>query len=91
MRGTLYAVVLDRENEWPRSPVEIWRSGDHGRTWHRPGWSFAGRALRPQSFVNFGPGYAGARDGYVYLTALRGTGRPDRFYLMRAPAGDLER
>ena len=45
--------------------------------------------LRPQSFVNFGPGYAGARDGYVYLTAVRGTGRPDRFFLVRAPVGSL--
>ena len=89
VRGTLYAVFLVRENSWPGSPVDIRSSGDHGRSWRRPGWSFAGGDLRPQSFVNFGPGYAGARDGYVYLAAVRGMGRPDRFFLLRAPVGSL--
>jgi hypothetical protein len=89
VHGTLYAVMLVRERAWPGSPTEIWRSDDHGRTWRQPGWSFTGSNLRPQSFVNFGPGYAGARDGYVYLTAVRGTGRPDRFFLVRAPMSSL--
>ena len=88
VHGTLDAVVLDREASWPYSPVEIWGSGDHGRTWRRPGWSFTGGDLRPQTFVTFGPGYAGSRDGFVYLTALRGTEPLTRFYLVRAPEGE---
>jgi hypothetical protein len=89
VHGTLDAVVLDREASWPYSPVEIWGSGDHGRTWRRPGWSFTGGDLRPQTFVTFGPGYGGSRDGFVYLTALRATKPLTRVYLARAPEGEL--
>ena len=43
------------------------------------------RDLRPNSFANFGAGYAGSRDGYVYLTAIAPTSSAKSFYLLRAP------
>ena len=39
--------------------------------------------------MQFGPGYAGARDGYVYLTATKARTAPRAFYLMRVPTAGL--
>ncbi|MBN1670677.1 MAG: DUF4185 domain-containing protein [Kiritimatiellae bacterium] len=70
--GVLYMGVLDDES---RKRVAIFRSADHGRTWQGVGggwgrhWHFDradGAFIRP-SFLQFGPGYRGARDDYVYM------------------------
>ena len=43
------------------------------------------------TFVQFGPGNAGAPGGYAYMTAIRpGSRDPRAFYLMRAPVAGLE-
>ena len=87
---TLYAVANLQDGKWPNSSFAVWRSTDRGRTWQKPAWRFAGSDLRPQGFVHYGPGYAGAKDGYVYLTAIKaGGGNPKAIYLMRAPKGSL--
>lgn len=88
--STLYAVVNVQDRPWPHNSIGIWRSTDSGKTWQRSSWNFAGTDLRPNAFANFGAGYAGARDGYVYLTAISsGSSSPKSFYLMRAPKEQL--
>ena len=88
--GTLFAVAYLQGRPDTRA-VAVWSSPDHGRTWRKPGPTFPGTAgtLQPASFVQFGPGYAGARDGYVYLTATKAGAAPRAFYLMRVPRAGL--
>ena len=89
--GTLFAVAY-LQGRPDTGAVAVWSSPDHGRTWRKPGPTFPGAAgaLQPDSFVKFGPGYAGARDGYVYLTATKAGTAPRAFYLMRAPRAGLQ-
>ena len=69
-------------------------------TWQDSGWSFceseaagSSDAFCPSGFINFGPGYRGAADGYVYLfgssprAAARRRDEPPaaRTYLARVP------
>ena len=86
---TLYATALLQGLPGGRTAIAVWRSADRGATWRKPAWTFAGGDLRPGSFVNFGPGYAGARDRYVYLTATR-PDRPTLLYMVRVPRGSLQ-
>ena len=84
--GTLFAVAY-LQGRPDTGAVAVWSSPDHGKTWRKPGPTFPGAAgaLQPASFVKFGPGYTGARDGYVYLTATKAGTAPRAFYLMRVP------
>ena len=89
--GTLYATVY-LQGRPDTGAVAVWSSPDHGATWRRPAWTFPGAAgaLQPGAFVQFGPGYAGARDRYVYLLAQKpGEGQAE-VYLMRAPEAGLQ-
>ena len=88
--GTLFAVAY-LQGRPDTHAVALWSSPDHGRTWRQPGPTFPGTAgtLQPASFVQFGPGYAGARDGYVYLTDTKAGTAPRAFYLMRVPTAGL--
>jgi hypothetical protein len=64
-------------------------------------WSFCAAGLSPAgfcpvSFLQYGPGYAGARDSYVYLYGMPaqnffgdGTPGPAHTYLFRAPSDQL--
>lgn len=61
-------------------------SRDGAKTWTLADWEFAEFGL--MGFVNFGRGYAGARDDYVYAYSHDGplADTPaDRFVLMRVP------
>jgi hypothetical protein len=61
-------------------------SDDQARTWVFAGWRFDEFGL--VGFVNFGRGYAGARDDYVYAYSHDGPKADvpaDRFILMRVP------
>ena len=62
--GTLFAVAY-LQGRPDTGAVAVWSSPDHGKTWRKPGPTFPGAAgaLQPASFVQFGRGYAGARDG----------------------------
>lgn len=80
---------------------ELWRSDDQGATWHatgvrfsKPGGDFAAddAGIFAPAFLQFGRGYAGARDDYVYVYApdiidpthwnIR---QPGRINLLRVP------
>ncbi|MBW2456980.1 MAG: DUF4185 domain-containing protein [Deltaproteobacteria bacterium] len=73
-------------------------SSDHGHSWSPVSWSFtlADGVLHP-TFVQFGQDYAGARDSYVYIHAVRiqstselAVQQPGQIDLFRVPAGALE-
>jgi hypothetical protein len=64
-------------------------SGDNGRTWEWSAWKFSVSFGCP-TFLNFGKGYEGARDGYVYVYSHDGDSAyapADRFVLARVPRG----
>ena len=86
--------------------MELYRSDDRGATWRSTGVRFSkeGGDFAPgdegvyaPAFCQFGPGYRGARDGYVYIYApdiidpshwnLR---VPGRIHLPRAPFKKIE-
>ncbi len=86
--------------------TSLWRSDDHGAAWREVGVRFSvadGDFADPASAFfalaccQFGPGYTGARDAYVYLYApdvvdpshwhLR---RPGRINLLRVPRAKIE-
>ncbi|HWL14176.1 MAG TPA: hypothetical protein VNR00_01145 [Opitutus sp.] len=66
---------------WSRNQARTWTFAD----WHFPEFGLVG-------FINFGRGYAGARDDFVYAyshDAARADVPADRFILMRAPKDRL--
>jgi hypothetical protein len=68
------------------SSAQLAWSSDHAKTWTFADWQFAEFGL--MGFVNFGRGYAGARDEYVYAYSHDGPRADtpaDRFSLMRVP------
>ena len=83
----LYAIAYLQSSK----RLAIWRSGDGGRSWFKPSWTFPDSGLLPDTFVQYGAGNAGAPGGYAYLTAVRPRpALPRAIYLMRAPVGGLE-
>ncbi|HEY1375859.1 MAG TPA: DUF4185 domain-containing protein, partial [Gemmataceae bacterium] len=79
--GVLYAWVRNTGN------AQLAWSADHGRTWTWADWKLTDGFGCP-TFLNFGPNYAGARDGFVYVyshdadTAYQAA---DRVALARVP------
>ncbi len=73
------------------------RSLDDGHTWEQADWAFTQvEGLAMPAFCQFGRGYEGARDEYVYAYFLRLDGkgkwdcqRPGRLDLLRAPRSGL--
>jgi hypothetical protein len=75
---------------------QLYKSTDDARTWQAANWQFPGSlTFYCPTFLQFGQGYAGARDGYVYMYAAeRNNARwevhtPGRIALMRAPKDQL--
>ena len=75
----------------------LYRSRDRGASWEPAPWQLSrADGLVFPTFLQFGPGYEGARDGYVYVYApeLRNDSelavqRPGEIALLRAPAQRL--
>ena len=78
--GDLYMWVRNLEN------AQLASSSDGGRTWD---WGFRfTESFGSPTFLQFGPGYAGARDGYVYVYSQDGPSAyeaDDRMVLARVP------
>jgi hypothetical protein len=84
--GVLYMVVRNAGNS------QLAWSVDHGRTWTWADWKFTDGFGCP-TFLNFGPNYAGARDGYVYVYSHDSDSayRPaDRVALARVPKDRIQ-
>jgi hypothetical protein len=75
---------------------QLYKSTDDARTWQAANWQFPGSlTFYCPTFLQFGQGYAGARDGYVYMYAAERNSdvwevhTPGRVSLMRAPKDRL--
>jgi len=83
--GTLYALVRNAGNS------QLAYSRDHGATWTWAPWKFTTSFGCP-TFLNFGPNYAGARDGYVYIYSPDvddAYSAADQMVLARVPKGSI--
>ena len=94
--GVLYMWVQPGSGTTNYEEARLCRSGDGGATWEKARWAFtkAERLIAP-TFCQFGRGYAGARDDYVYCHAVRlqddsgNVQRPGQIDLMRVPKDSL--
>lgn len=104
IEGTLYAWWGPGSNTTSFSETRVLRSTDQGASWQKSSWDLTDydeRLIMP-TFLQFGRGYAGARDDYVYSYFIRmeptsdgrsglgiqksGTGKID---LARVPRGQI--
>ncbi len=93
----LYMWISPGSNTDNYARATLHRSTDHGRTWTAATWSFTqSQALILPTFAQFGRGYEGARDRFVYMYAVRlqdGSAlqvqRPGRIDLIRVPSEQL--
>ncbi len=69
---TLYMWVSPGSDAENYREARLARSMDGGATWERAPWAFTQEeGLILPTFAQFGPGYADAYDGYVYIYAAR--------------------
>lgn len=88
--GTLYAAMRNVGGDCTGTRSLLRRSVDGGRTWEWASWEFA--ELGYPVFLQLGAGYAGSRDGYVYLyspTSPSAYEVADALWLARAPADEM--
>jgi hypothetical protein len=69
------------------------RSSDNGSSWQSSSWDLTNRSatLVMPTILNFGKGYAGARDGYVYHYFIRKQGNPTELMVNKPGLIDLAR
>jgi hypothetical protein len=88
LRGKLYSWVNMEDGDAPDHKL-AW-SDDYGATWEFSDWSFDSEIFTPTTFLNFGKGYSGARDDYVYIYGGK-WGNPSKgVYLLRVLPQDIE-
>lgn len=83
--GVLYLLARNLDN------AQLAWSRDRGVTWTWADWKFT-ESFGCPTFLNFGPNYAGARDGFVYLYSPDHASAyepADRMVLARAPRTQL--
>jgi hypothetical protein len=85
---TMYAILSNQT-----APVSsaIAHSENNGQTWAKYGWNWSRTSAGtwfPFGFVQFGAGYAGARDTYLYLVGGEMENYIDT-YLARVPKNDV--
>jgi CubicO group peptidase (beta-lactamase class C family) len=83
--GVLYLLARNCHN------AQLAWSEDHAATWTWSDWRFETSFGCP-TFLNYGPNYTGARDGFVYIyspDAETAYERADRMVLTRVPRGKL--
>lgn len=69
--GVLYLWVRNYVVDGDWRHARLAQSADRGRTWTWADWHFSDTFGCPE-FVQYGPDYAGARDGYVYVVSQSG-------------------
>ena len=91
VRNYVVGVDANGEPDWRHSRLAC--SDDRGRTWKWADWHLSDGFGCPE-FVQFGPNYAGARDGFVYVVSQDGNSAYDLdpgIALARVPVGDVMR
>jgi hypothetical protein len=86
--GTLYSWVNTQNSNPP--DVKLAWSTDYGATWQLSSWRFASSTFAPSTFLNFGKGYAGARDGFVYFYGGKWGSNSKDLYLGRVVKGQVK-
>ena len=89
--GVLYLWVRNDivDGDWRHARLA--QSTDRGHTWTWADWQFGGTFGCPE-FVQYGPNYAGARDGYVYVVSQSGNSAYDfdpGVVMARVPVGQV--
>lgn len=91
VNGVLYMWVAPQPNPHLDHSRLAW-STDHGVTWQLAAWRFPfADGLTIPTFLNFGRGYAGARDDYVYSYYLQPAWGPGRATKTTAHTFDVHR
>src|SRR5918992_68239 len=98
--GLLYMWVGPGSNTESYQEARLVSSSDYGATWTPADWAFrkADGLIMP-TILNFGKGYAGARDNFVYHyfiglqgdPADLGVHKPGRIHLLRVDKGEMLR
>jgi hypothetical protein len=96
--ATLYSFVSPGSENENLTRATLYKSTDGGHTWAATSVVFTAgtHGLGLPGFLQFGKGYAGARDGYVYTywTRLQSTSwgiqKPGEIWLTRVPVSDIE-
>ncbi|MHC4407049.1 MAG: DUF4185 domain-containing protein, partial [Planctomycetota bacterium] len=67
--GVLYAWLNRQDGDWPNVNHSLIWSNDHGATWKQSSWLWPkGEGnFKPNTFLQFGRDYHGARDDFVYF------------------------
>jgi len=95
--GILYMWVAPGSGKDNFISQTLYHSSDHARSWTSAGWSFTqAQGVVLPTFLQFGKDYAGARDEYVYIYAIRlkdasdlVVQKPGQIDLFRVPKSQL--
>lgn len=87
----LYAWKNTQNRTYPWCDIVLIRSDDLGNSWSALPVKFGKSGFKPMSFINYGSGYEGATDQYVYIVGFK-AGEPEHnVYLIRVPRSGLDR
>jgi len=92
--GVFYARLNRQDGVWPNVNHSLIWSNDFGATWKQSSWRWPkGRGnFKPNTFLQFGRNYAGARDDYIYFYGRNETawGRGPHSYMGRVHRARLK-
>lgn len=92
--GVLYAWLNQQDGKWPGVNQTLIWSNDRGATWKHSSWQWPkGEGnFKPNTFLQFGKDYTGARDNFVYFYGRNETvwGKGAHGYMGRVPRTKLE-
>lgn len=83
VKNVLYAWKNTQNRKYPYCDIILIRSSDHGHSWQESGVRFGPNGFKPMSFINFGKGYSGSRDKYVYIAGFNAGAFTHDIYLAR--------
>ena len=85
--GVLYSWI-NTQNRSNNPDIRLAWSSDLGATWQQSPWIFSSANFAPNTFLNFGRDYAGARDNFVYFYGGAFGFTPD-MYMGRVPHNQI--
>lgn len=87
--NTLYAWKNTQNRKYPWCDIILIKSTNGAKSWKDMGVKFGQTGFKPASFINYGRGYDGAKDRYVYAVGFK-AGEPEHnIYLVRVAKTQL--